>query len=99
MMEQNGYIVTEHKQIGITTYGATGQVSPELDVNGKESGKLITDGNWVKNERVVSSSTVSFKLPIIGKISFKVPKVTYKQTNTGKVLDPKKVVSQTSNSQ
>lgn len=79
------------KQLGVTTYGSVGNVSPEI-VNGKETGRLISDGNWVKNQVTVTTSTFSIKLPFIGKININIPKITVTQTNVGKYLDPKQIV-------
>ncbi|MBX7204097.1 MAG: hypothetical protein K1X81_01610 [Bacteroidia bacterium] len=38
-------------QTGVTTIAATGYVGPEI-VNGKETGRLVTDGTFVKIEKV-----------------------------------------------
>lgn len=81
------------KQTGVTTYGSTGNVSPEI-VNGKETGRFISDGTFIKNERTVTSQKISFKLPFIGKVNINIPKVTITQTDVGKVIDPKKLVPQ-----
>jgi RHS repeat-associated protein len=47
---QQSLAATIAKEIGITTIGADGAVYPEI-VNGKESGKLCTDGNFYIIER------------------------------------------------
>lgn len=48
--------VSMTKELRITTYGATGAVYPEI-VNGKETGRLMTDGTFMMNTPVVTTTT------------------------------------------
>lgn len=48
--------VSMTKELQVTTYGATGAVYPEV-VNGKETGRLKTDGTFIMNTPVVTTTT------------------------------------------
>jgi hypothetical protein len=70
--------------LGIKTIGATGSVYPEI-VNGKETGKLKTDGVFKlyipKVTLVMKETAIGLKIPTIKK------EVTYKEL--GNTIDPK----------
>jgi hypothetical protein len=73
------------KELGVTTVAATGNVYPDV-VNGKETGRLKTDGSF-KMYQMVSETTV--EIPGYG--SFTVP-AGVGTTNLGKTIDPIKLV-------
>ena len=82
--------VSMTKELGVTTYGSTGAVYPEI-VNGKETGRLATDGTFIKTE-LNGSVDKKIRIPLLGTFTFKVPQV--KQTDVGKVIDPAKIFPQ-----
>ena len=91
---QDPFAVSLTKELGVTTYGATGQVSPEI-VDGKETGRLITDGSFIKNVATTNSYLESVPDPVLGSITIVITVTTVVQTNVGKVIDPKQAVSNT----
>lgn len=50
------------EKTGVTTVGATGYVYPEIE-NGKETGNLLTDGTFIKSQKVFDLNTLD---PITG---------------------------------
>ncbi len=83
--------VTE--KLGITTYAADGYVYPEI-VNGKETGRLKTDGTFTKLE--LWQQEIKDFDPETGKTNIiKVGPVELIKTNVGKVIDPKELTPQT----
>ncbi len=78
------------KELGVTTVAATGNVYPEV-VNGKETGKLKTDGTF-KMYKMVPETTID----IPGYGSYTVP-AGVGTTNLGKIVDPAKIVPPKSN--
>jgi len=73
------------QDLGVTVYGATGNVYPEV-VNGKETGKLKTDGTF-KMFKMTEETTV--EIPGYGNITIPAGVST---TDVGKTIDPAKLV-------
>ena len=87
-------------QLGITTYGATGSVYPEYTKNKKaETGRLRTDGTFIKYEPYTVTTTVTTTTPhkFLGFTLWKsVDKKTttetkVKSTDVGNTIDPSKL--------
>ncbi|HEU4472907.1 MAG TPA: hypothetical protein VFR58_17555 [Flavisolibacter sp.] len=72
---------------GVTTIAATGAVYPELN-SGKETGKLKTDGTFIKNEQIVVITMVPILVPGLGVFNMPVPTLEIKQTDLGKIINP-----------
>lgn len=89
---QDPLAISTAKQLGVTTYGATGIVYPEYNAQGNETGRLRTDGTFVRNQPTTTSTNVAtFGQPIL------VSTTTVVQTNVGSVIDPRAIVTQNSN--
>jgi RHS repeat-associated protein len=73
------------QELGVTVYAATGNVYPEI-VDGKETGKLKTDGTF-KMYKMTPETTID--IPGYGSIN--VP-ASVGTTDVGKIIDPAKLV-------
>ncbi|MEI9811065.1 MAG: hypothetical protein WDO16_26030 [Bacteroidota bacterium] len=78
------------QELGVTVYAATGYVYPEV-VNGKETGKLKTDGTF-KMYKMTGETTI--EIPGYGTMTIPAGVGT---TNVGKTIDPAKLIPQKSN--
>jgi RHS repeat-associated protein len=78
------------QELGVTVYAADGKVYPEV-VNGKETGRLKTDGTFRMYRK---TPEITIDVPGYGTITIPAGVGT---TNVGKTIDPVKLVPQKSN--
>lgn len=78
------------QELGVTVYAADGNVYPEV-VNGKETGKLKTDGTF-RMYKMTSEATI--EIPGYGTMTVPAGVGT---TLIGKTIDPAKLVTPKSN--
>jgi hypothetical protein len=104
---QDPLAISMTKELKVTTYGATGSVFPEI-VNGKETGRLKTDGTFMMNTPIVTTTTKNVKvanpliiptlppliIPRTKTIQVTTTTVDVKQTNVGNIIDPSKIFPQ-----
>lgn len=87
------------EQLNITTVGATSSVYPEV-VNGKETGRLSTDGTFkmftpyqVNVKKQIKETTTLFGIPIwTSTKTVNTTETRTKETNLGSTVNPSKLV-------